>query len=123
MSVNSSFDVSISSRDFYNNDITIGYGDDTFHAWVYQTMGTNKPATVRDNGDGSYVVHAQTDSTTGTVFLFVQRDGLNVPGSPFEVRLPAVVGACGLLQAALRLPRMTKDSTSHKFIVAHRDSE
>lgn len=86
MSVHSSFDVSFLSRDFYNNDITIGYGDDAFNAWVYQTTGENRPTPVYDNQDGSYSVRMQTDNTTGTVFLFIQRHRLNIPGSPFEVR-------------------------------------
>lgn len=105
MSVNSSFDVTFSSRDFYNNDITIGYGNDAFHAWVYQTMGKSGSASVHDNGDGSYRVRIQTGNTIGTVFLFIQRNRQNVPGSPFEVRELMTLGDGGIASVGINMSR------------------
>lgn len=79
--------LSFSCRDFYSNDITIGYGDDAFQAWMATSNSPDVPGTVRDVGDGAYVVELHTSNETGAVLFFVQRHGLNIPGSPFEVRV------------------------------------
>lgn len=86
MEAYSSTNLSFSSRDFYSNDITIGYGDDAFQAWMTTSKSLEVPGKVRDVGGGEYVVELRTYNETGTAFFFVQRHGLNIPGSPFEVQ-------------------------------------
>lgn len=87
----SSYSVNFTSRDFYSNEITTGYGNDAFSAWIYQPTSTgansenSSQQAVMDNGDGSYVVQTRPNEVPGTVLLFVQRNGDNIPGSPFEV--------------------------------------
>lgn len=92
MEAYSSTNLSFSCRDFYSNDITIGYGDDAFQAWMTTSKSPEVPEQVRDVGGGEYVVELRTYNETGTAFFFVQRDGLNIPGSPFEVRARRRVG-------------------------------
>ncbi|CAM9868125.1 unnamed protein product, partial [Ectocarpus sp. 12 AP-2014] len=84
----SSANVSFSCRDFYSNDITFGYGDDAFQAWM-STSSQQVPERVSDVGNGSYVVELSTHNESETTLFFVQRDKLNIPGSPFEVYLLA----------------------------------
>lgn len=81
----SSANVSFSCRDFYSNDITFGYGDDAFQAWM-STSSQQVLERVSDVGNGSYVVELSTHNESETTLFFVQRDQLNIPGSPFEVR-------------------------------------
>lgn len=85
MAANSSVTVSFSSRDFYSNDIPIGYGDDAFQAWMTTPKSPKVVASPRDIGNGSYLAHFHTNNETGTALFFVQRHDLNIPGSPFEV--------------------------------------
>lgn len=85
MAANSSSTVSFSSRDFYSNDIAVGYGDDAFQAWMTTPKSPKVVATPRDVGNGAYRVHFHTNNETGTALFFVQRHQLNIPGSPFEV--------------------------------------
>lgn len=88
MAANSSSIVSFSSRDFYSNDITVGYGDDTFEAWTTTPKSPKVVATPRDVGNGTYQVNFRAiNNETGTALFFVQRHQLNIPGSPFEVRM------------------------------------
>lgn len=82
----SSANVSFSCRDFYSNDITFGYGDDAFLAWMSTSSSQQVQEKVSDVGNGSYVVELNTYNESGTALFFVQRDELNIPGSPFEVR-------------------------------------
>eukprot|EP00752_Nemacystus_decipiens_P001785 g1725.t1 len=84
MAANSMSAVSFSSRDFYSNDIAIGYGDDAFHAWMTTPNSPKVVATPRDIGNGSYQVQFYTNNETGTALFFIQRNQLNIPGSPFE---------------------------------------
>ena len=81
-----SINISFNSRDFYSNEIFTGYGDDAFDAWTTSTMSHKVQEAVYDLGDGSYRVEMRTQHETGTELFFVQRHGLNIPGSPFEVR-------------------------------------
>lgn len=80
-----SINISFTSRDFYSNDIPTGYGGDAFDAWTTSAMTHKVKETVHDLGDGSYRVEMRTQNETGTELFFVQRQGLNIPGSPFEV--------------------------------------
>ncbi|CAM9864883.1 unnamed protein product, partial [Hapterophycus canaliculatus] len=84
MAVQSMANLSFSSRDFYNNDITIGYGDDTFQAWMTTAQAPEVSERVVDVGGGSYLAELRTYNHTGMALFFVQRHGLNIPGSPFE---------------------------------------
>lgn len=86
MAVESTANLSFTSRDFYSNDITIGYGDDAFQAWTTTSQAPEVSQRVFDVGGGSYVAELQTFNHTGMALFFVQRHGLNIPGSPFEVR-------------------------------------
>lgn len=86
MAVQSLANLSFSSRDFYSNDITIGYGDDAFQAWSTTAQAPEVSQRVIDVGGGSYVAQLHTYNHTGMSLFFVQRHGLNIPGSPFEVR-------------------------------------
>lgn len=81
----SSVNVSFASRDFYSNDISVGYGDEAFEAWTISTPSHKARETVKDLGDGSYRVEMRTQNVSGTELFFLQRNGLNIPGSPFEV--------------------------------------
>ncbi|CAN0377020.1 unnamed protein product, partial [Ectocarpus sp. 12 AP-2014] len=78
---------SLTARDFYGNSITEQWGDNAFQAWTYAGgVGDNfSAATVHDTGNGSYRVVSDTLGGAATTFLFVERDALGVPGSPFEV--------------------------------------
>lgn len=81
--------VSFRARDYYDNWISDELsGGDSFYAWSYATAAnTTAAADVFDLGNGSYtVVSDALDQAGGTTFLFVERDALGVPGSPFEVR-------------------------------------
>lgn len=84
--MHASISISFTSRDFYSNNITIGYGDDAFDAWSISGLSHKVKDTVYDLGNGSYRVEMHAQNETGTMLFFVQRDGLNIPGSPFEVR-------------------------------------
>ncbi|CAN0248420.1 unnamed protein product, partial [Scytosiphon promiscuus] len=84
MAVQATANLSFSSRDFYSNDITIGYGDDAFQAWTTTSQSPEDSQRVVDVGNGSYVAELQTYNHTGMALFFVQRHGLNIPGSPFE---------------------------------------
>ncbi|CAN0275250.1 unnamed protein product, partial [Ectocarpus sp. 8 AP-2014] len=83
----SSVVASLTARDFYGNSITEQWGDNAFQAWTYAGgVGDNiSAATVHDTGNGSYRVVSDTLGDAATTFLFVERDTLGVPGSPFEV--------------------------------------
>lgn len=70
-------------------------------------MGESGSASVHDNGDGSYRVRIQTGNTIGTVFLFIQRNRQNVPGSPFEVRQLMTLGDGGVTSVGISLVRDT----------------
>ena len=85
MAANTYLAVSFSSRDFYSNDIAVGYGDSAFQAWMTTPKSPKVVATPRDVGNGSYQVLFHTNNETGTALFFVQRHQLNIPGSPFEV--------------------------------------
>ncbi|CAM9434117.1 unnamed protein product, partial [Ectocarpus fasciculatus] len=85
MVAHSSANVSFSCRDFYSNDITFGYGDDAFQAWMSTSSSQQVQERVSDVGNGSYVVELSTRNESETTLFFVQRDKLNIPGSPFEV--------------------------------------
>lgn len=89
----SSFNISFSSRDFYSNDITTGYGDGAFEAWTENEETARQ--SVRDVGNGSYLAELNTGNSSGATLFFVQKNGLNVPGSPFEVRNRRGAGALG----------------------------
>lgn len=81
--------VSFRAKDFYDNWISDERSDgDPFHAWSYATAAnTTAAASVFDFGNGSFtVVSDALDEAGGTTFLFVERDALGIPGSPFEVR-------------------------------------
>lgn len=83
----SSVVASLTARDFYGNSITEQWGENAFQAWTYAGgVGDNvSAATVHDTGNGSYRVVSDTLGEAATTFLFVERDALGVPGSPFEV--------------------------------------
>lgn len=78
---------SFKAKDFYGNSISEPWGSDAFQAWSYAAAGNVTPAAVHDDGNGSYRVVSEALEFGGTAFLFVERNGLGIPGSPFEVRL------------------------------------
>lgn len=90
---------SFRARDFYDNWITDErWSGDTFHAWSYASAANaTAAADVFDEGNGSFtVVFDALEEAGGTTFLFVERNELGIPGSPFEVRKPRrVVPCCG----------------------------
>ena len=61
------------------------WGNGTFESWTYNSIDNTTAAEVHDLGNGSYRVVSGDLSVGGTTFLFVQRNGLGVPGSPFQV--------------------------------------
>lgn len=73
------------AQDFYGNSISERWGDGAFQAWSFASVGNLTAANVYDDGNGSYRVVSDATEDTGTAFLFVERDGLGIPGSPFEV--------------------------------------
>ncbi len=77
---------SFKAHDFYGNTITEAWGSDAFQAWSFSSIGNTTPASVYDEGNGSYRVVSEALRYDGTSFLFVQRNELGIPGSPFEVR-------------------------------------
>lgn len=79
--------MSLTSRDFYSNEISESWGVDAFQSWTFNAILNMSLATVVDNREGSYSVSSSVQNVTGTTFLFVERNGLGVPGSPFEVRV------------------------------------
>ena len=76
---------SFKAKDFYGNIISDSWGSDAFQAWSYTSVGNMTPATVRDEGNGSYRVESEALEYGGTTFFFVERNSLGIPGSPFEV--------------------------------------
>eukprot|EP00752_Nemacystus_decipiens_P001936 g1865.t1 len=101
--------VSFSANDFYGNSISEPWGSDSFQAWSYTSVGNTTPATVHDDGNGSYRVVSEALEFAGTGFLFVERNGLGIPGSPFEVYVfgpatCAVVSSVGDCQSNLERP-------------------
>ena len=74
------------ARDFYSNVISETSGNNTFESWTYNSLSNTTAAEVHDEGNGSYRVVSADLSVSGTTFLFVQRNDLGIPGSPFEVR-------------------------------------
>lgn len=83
--IGSSISLSFKARDFYVNVITDAWGNDAFHAWSFNPIDNVTVAEVYDEANGSYSVVSQSLDNSGTTFLFVERNGLGVPGSPFEV--------------------------------------
>lgn len=77
--------MSFKAKDFYGNSISEPWGNDSFQAWSYASVGNTTPAAVHDEGNGSYTVVSEALEFGGTEFLFVERNGLGIPGSPFEV--------------------------------------
>ena len=77
---------SFKAHDFYGNTISERWGGDAFEAWSYSSVGNTTPASVYDEGNGSYRVVSEALESDGTSFLFVERNALGIPGSPFEVR-------------------------------------
>ncbi|CAM9564330.1 unnamed protein product, partial [Sphacelaria rigidula] len=101
--IGSSIFMSLTSRDFYSNEISESWGVDAFQSWTFNAILNMSLATVVDNREGSYSVSSSVQNVTGTTFLFVERNGLGVPGSPFEVyffgpstcQVFSSVGECG----------------------------
>ncbi|CAM9280664.1 unnamed protein product, partial [Pylaiella littoralis] len=97
------------AQDFYGNSISERWGDGAFQAWSFASVGNLTAANVYDDGNGSYRVVFDATEDTGTAFLFVERDGLGIPGSPFEVFVfgpdnCAVVSTVGDCQSSLSRP-------------------
>lgn len=84
--IGSSVRAKFKARDFYSNVISETSGNGTFASWTYNSLGNTTAVEVHDEGNGSYSVVSADLRVGGTTFLFVQRNGLGVPGSPFEVR-------------------------------------
>lgn len=51
----------------------------------------------------------RTQNETGTELFFVQRQGLNIPGSPFEVRNSTVEDKKGRLRWAMLIVPLRRD--------------
>lgn len=73
------------ARDFYSNVISESWGNVTFQSWTYNSIDNITAAEVHDEGNGSYRVVSADLRVGGATFLFVQRNDLGIPGSPFEV--------------------------------------
>lgn len=83
--IGSSISVWFKARDFYTNTIWQGWGDDAFNAWTFNSIDNITVASVHDEHNGSYSVVSDSLDVSGATFLFVERDDLGIPGSPFEV--------------------------------------
>eukprot|EP00904_Undaria_pinnatifida_P013137 jgi/Undpi1/8954/HiC_scaffold_26.g11415.m1 len=100
--IHSSVSAMFNARDFYSNVISETSGNDTFESWTYNSLSNTTAAEVHDEGNGSYRVVSADLSVSGTTFLFVQRNDLGIPGSPFEVyvfgpstcKVQSTVGDC-----------------------------
>lgn len=116
--IGSSISVWFRARDFYANKISQEWGDDAFNAWTFNSIDNITVANVYDEQNGSYSVTSASLGVSGTTFLFVERDGLGVPGSPFEVpcttsttrqhfstRLSGPVGSCLIVSVTMTMDR------------------
>lgn len=77
--------VSFQAKDFYSNTISAEWGNESFDAWSFNSIDNISAAHVYDKNNGSFQVLSNPLDNTDTTFLFVERNGLGIPGSPFEV--------------------------------------